>query len=336
MGRSISIVASLILLSLILPFVVMEAYFQMTGLHRFDLKDCFEHRVFVDQEKHLLHPNPGEVVEYNHEINGEEIYRFRGTFDHIGRRFTGPLKGTSVGHAFFGGSYTFGSGLYDEQTVPYLFSELSGLDTYNYGRSGFSPSGALLQLLRLDLDKQLPEQNQKIHVTYIYYPFQLRRINPSLQWVGKNGPQNPIFQPTGSSLSYRGTFAQAFPWVSRAFYFLGGFHLAHYLPEVHWPLGFESPQKMLCGFVNSMAAEAKSKLQTRLAGFHFVNVWHNDVKSQKDLLENLGDCLTDSVDHIQISIDMSMEEASIHFPKEVHPNELFNRQLAEKLVEKLK
>lgn len=314
----------------------MEAYFKYTGLHRFDLEDCFEHRVYTDQEKHLLHPNPGDIVEYNQKIDGEEIYSLRATFDHIGRRVSGTHKKTSTGHVFLGGSYTFGSGLHDEQTLPWLFSEFSGLDTYNYARSGFSPSNALLQLIRLDLAAQLPAQHQKIHVTYIYYPFQLRRINPSLQWVGKNGPQNPVFQPTDTTLSYQGTFAQAFPVVSRAFYFLGGFHLAHYLPEIHWPLGFEGPQKMLCDFVNSMATEARSRLQNRLAGFHFVNAWHNDVKSQRDLLENLGNCLSESVDHIQISKNMSMEEASIHFPKEIHPNENFNRQLAEKLVELLK
>jgi len=75
-------------------------------------------------------------------------------FDDKGRRKSLSDSGKSTKHAlFFGGSFTFGAGVPQYQTLPSNFQRISNHEyrSYNYGGDGFGPGAMFVQLDRDEL-----------------------------------------------------------------------------------------------------------------------------------------------------------------------------------------
>jgi hypothetical protein len=78
----------------------------------------------------------------------DSLYDVMYTIGPSGLRITPPgIPGGST-HCllFFGDSFTFGEGVQDSQTLPFLVAELSGARTYNFGFSGYGPHQMLAAL----------------------------------------------------------------------------------------------------------------------------------------------------------------------------------------------
>lgn len=87
--------------------------------------------------------------------------------DDLGRRSCPSGAPTAPFHAiFFGGSFTFGQGLTDEQTLPCAFQELSGGEyrAYNYGQNGYG-TGQMYWLLKGDefFDEEMPAEGLAVY-----------------------------------------------------------------------------------------------------------------------------------------------------------------------------
>lgn len=122
-----------------------------------------------------------------------QIYKFIGMFferkrsftttvNKFGRRITKPedkvLNKPEIW--FFGGSFTFGDGLNDNETFPWIIQENIGskYDVRNFGVNGYGTLHGLIQF-REELKKSL---RKPFMVVFVYSPFQLPRnvANPSL------------------------------------------------------------------------------------------------------------------------------------------------------------
>jgi len=90
--------------------------------------------------------------------DGKVLYKVEYNIDDTGLRKT-PWK-NSEPIFFFGDSFTFGEGVQDSESLPYIFSEISGYKTYNFGFHGYGPH-QMLRMLEVDLPTQLVRRNPK-------------------------------------------------------------------------------------------------------------------------------------------------------------------------------
>jgi hypothetical protein len=98
------------------------------------------------------------------------LYQVVYTTDARGRRLTPAdnLDNRSNYILFFGGSYTFGEGVNDDETMPYYVSQLApGFRVYNFGVGGYGPQHMLAKLQEKEMTTEVEEANGILIYTFI-------------------------------------------------------------------------------------------------------------------------------------------------------------------------
>jgi hypothetical protein len=102
--------------------------------------------LFVVDDTLGVRPKPGLRTTAKMTWQGQEIYDVVYTIDDVGLRVSPPPAAGAAGAAtdcvlFFGGSFTFGEGLDDDETLPYRVGVRSGghYAVRNFGFSGYGP-----------------------------------------------------------------------------------------------------------------------------------------------------------------------------------------------------
>ncbi len=116
---------------------------------------------------------------------------------------TGVEKNPQVA-IFFGDSFTYGEGLNDAETLPYLFESLSGgrVQTYNFGFHGYGPNQMLRIIETGLLDKIVPGRPPMV-VFYTALMEHIERAAGRLIWSA--GVPRYTLSP-GGGVEYAGTF----------------------------------------------------------------------------------------------------------------------------------
>ncbi|OAD23229.1 conserved hypothetical protein, membrane [Candidatus Thiomargarita nelsonii] len=102
---------------------------------------------------------------------------------------------------FFGGSFTFGEGVNDEQSMPYLVGLKSGYRTYNFGFHGYGPHQMLAAL-----EHDLVEETIDCMPTHIIYQVIMGHVSRSAghsRW-DKHGPKYILGED--GKVKYQGHF----------------------------------------------------------------------------------------------------------------------------------
>lgn len=102
---------------------------------------------------------------------GKKIYDVEYSVDEYGRRIT-PVKNIYNKRdkfvLFFGGSFTYGEGVGDNQTLPFGVGNNSlHFMPYNYGFHGLGPFDVLAKIENIDFKKEVKEKNGILIYTYI-------------------------------------------------------------------------------------------------------------------------------------------------------------------------
>src|SRR5262249_47552580 len=103
---------------------------------------------------------------------------------------------------FFGDSFTFGDGVNDDETLPNVFSILSGMRVLNFGVGGYGPHH-ILRLLERDIPKKITSSNACLMV-YTAVGEHIRRAAGRASW-DQNGP---LYEIQNGHLHYVGSFLQ--------------------------------------------------------------------------------------------------------------------------------
>ncbi|MES2528064.1 MAG: hypothetical protein V4598_13300 [Bdellovibrionota bacterium] len=121
--------------------------------------------------KNGLIPNLDETIVVKGKFSGKVKASSHVTTDSIGRRLTGNTSGSEKKKniVFLGCSFTYGFGVNNEDTYPYKVREKTGLNVYNYGISGTSPSLTLkiLRYLKGDYLKDMSKEDTTVIYTLI-------------------------------------------------------------------------------------------------------------------------------------------------------------------------
>lgn len=158
------------------------------------------------------HPGQYEVT-----IGG---LQFNMTHDAQGRRLTAPGERNMAGERpeiwIFGGSFTHGWGVNDDQTFPWLLQEsLPQYRMVNYGVSGY---GTLLSLLQLRREISAGSKPAKVVLAYLYFHDQrnvfsrerrktisgINHLGPLSQPRVEFGPEGSLINSGMAEVSYLG------------------------------------------------------------------------------------------------------------------------------------
>jgi hypothetical protein len=102
--------------------------------------------------------------------SGREIYNVTYTFDSLGRRVTPRPEDLQPSYfaMFTIGSFAFGEGLNDNQTIPYFFSKAAPeFESYNYSFSGYGPQQMCELLGQKNFGSEMQEHRGVLIYTFI-------------------------------------------------------------------------------------------------------------------------------------------------------------------------
>jgi len=164
--------------------------------------------------------------------DGTELYSVNYTIDEIGRRQTTCLIDDSLikrDVLFFGGSFTFGMGVEDDETLPYYYGKYGeGCRCFNYGFPGYGPQQVLEWLKRDDVINNV--DGEETIFIYTFIDVHLWRLVGSMlrytQWM-EDFP-NYILDEDGS-LRRHGSFKTGRPIRAAIYKVLGKSHILRIL-----------------------------------------------------------------------------------------------------------
>jgi len=174
--------------------------------------------------------------------NNPHIFNFE--IDNKGRRFTPQpsISNKKLNCLFFGCSFTFGTGVNDDQTLPYFFGQLHPeMEIYNYGIPGGSPQEIYLQSSHPENFDDIPQRPTIIIYTFI--SDHLRRLKGTInlifrapKWVGCL----PELEMVDEKIIYKGKFDENHPHL---FSFANILSKSHIMKEMikYTQLDYPSP-----------------------------------------------------------------------------------------------
>ncbi|MGV6825462.1 MAG: hypothetical protein ACWA5Q_00670 [bacterium] len=138
-------------------------------------------------------PIRNKVVTSRLTRNQRTLYDVKYSIGEDGLRVTSPFEEDAICVLFFGGSFTFGEGVNDDESMPYqvgLQSE-GAVRAYNFGFHGYGPHQMLSALQLGVVDKTIECEPQ--HVVYQMITSHVKRVVGLSSW-DKNGPRYELDQ----------------------------------------------------------------------------------------------------------------------------------------------
>lgn len=271
-------------------------------------------------------PAKGHVTTFRRYVGDVLVYDVVYSIDERGVRIPPPIRpeGTDACALFFGGSFMFGEGLRDEETLPYRVGLLTdgAYEIYNFGFHGYGPH-QMLAALELGLVDEAIDCTPRF-VVYQGSAFHIDRAAGLSTWE-KGGPR---FEPTDDGLvEYRGRWDPerfVYPaWLTAIFdasYVLGK------IPGIHRPTNDEDTVRYF-----GILETTRRLVETRYPGAEFLVVfWDGPDDPLARELEARGFRVI-RVSTILTDRDAHPEKYRLH-ELDGHPNALAMSMIAERVA----
>ena len=139
------------------------------------------------------------------DIVKDVIYDVTYNIDESGNRISGYPEDYDRSAVFVGGSFTFGEGLQDSESLPSFFALKSGFRAYNLGMHGYGPHQGLMQLSHPELRKERFGSEKIDIVFYRFIVDHISRVAGYSSW----DPIGPCYQLNeNNTLDYVGNFEE--------------------------------------------------------------------------------------------------------------------------------
>lgn len=238
-----------------------------------------------------------------------------------------PLLNVVSDHSYFfyGGSYMFGMGLNDIDTLPAQFQALkANANVYNLGISGWGIHQLLYLIQQGKLDSYF-NQNSNNTVIYGLMRHHIHRANHDLSALShvpwNHSTPTYRFNDEGSVI-YLGPYRQAYPTLSYLGETLNRSTAIRKLLSFTAQYNYEEKEKLFCGIIQSISIELKKR------NINFVTFSYNDLQ----YVDSLKNCLQRNGQYISLGDKAYVENRKYRLhDRDHHPSALFNKFLAEKL-----
>ena len=231
--------------------------------------------------------------------------------------------------AFLGGSFTFGEGIDDRETLPYFVGELApDCMPYNYGISGQGPQHMLLLLREGTLQEEIPQKTGI--AVYTFIEGHVHRAIGAMPQFNRWVSTFPYFYLRNGELVHGGTFETGRPWTSLLYHALYKSYTLRYLRVF-------LPRKFTAGHYDVTAAiinESARLFKEQFPGSRFcVLVYYCTDRIADEVTKRLDSSIT------VLNCTSMLYQLRTKLPDMVlsdyHPTGKSNKRVAERLAEEL-
>jgi len=267
-------------------------------------------------------PLPNTTTNLIIDIRGKPLNNKSYTIDEYGRRFIEEKPGRP--HLiFFGGSFVFGYGLHDNETLPYFLSEYTDYSVYNYAFSGYGTQQMLAHLERGDFCDEISVKEG--YAIYVFIDHHIRRLIGDMRLVNMWAGTYPYYYLDGDEVRRDGSFSTGREGLTNFYRLLW---TSNFLRLIGFNLPPESSDNTYFAF--KVIEKSRDIYESKFNGtfyvlIHPVSNEYWDIDYLKELLEE------SNIDVLEYPIVYS-EEYEI---EDGHPNAKFNRILAQLIAEDL-
>jgi hypothetical protein len=279
------------------------------GYHQAD--DLLGYRPAPSQSRHITRYNDDELS-----------YDVHYSTDKFGLRTHSDAKTGGPCILFFGGSFMFGEGLEDDQTLPWLVAQQTGYSTHNFGASGYG-SHQMLAALEQGLVQQVAADCDVIAVVYQGLMDHIARAAGKRSW-DQHGPRYEL--DDSGKISYRGHFDDPRPPPSLAQRLLNRSYIYRNLIADSAAISEQDIDRFIA--IIDASSKAVAKLYPN-ASFDVI-MWGSKYQRALDGIRELGIPLH-LAEAIQPDYDQHPEKYRIS-RHDKHPNERLNKRLADYVV----
>lgn len=232
---------------------------------------------------------------------------------------------------FFGGSFSFGEGLNDDETLPYLFEKLSGgrYQVYNFGFHGYGTQQMLRIIETGLLEKIIPAQ-QPMVVIYEALISHIERVTGKMIWT-VNVPRYKL-SPSGMA-KHVGTFAddpnlQENLKRSKEITYINSQLLARLMAP-------KRTQEDIKLFVQ-IVLQSKIFLEKKYKAKFFMLIWNFEGKEGGRVVNLLRKCGIEVITVDQVFKEYKDPFENYLIEGDYHPTKLANERIAKYLLEYVK
>ncbi|UCG75763.1 MAG: hypothetical protein JSV95_00040 [Gemmatimonadota bacterium] len=274
-------------------------------------------------------PAPGRAVQAWKTVGHERVYDVIYTIDeHAMRRTRGPEQGAGS-FLFFGGSYVFGEGIEDEETLPFFFSRELGFRyrVLNLGFSGYGPH-QMLRSIEIGLFDDAAAE-PVIAAIYVGMPSHVDRL-AGKSWWDPFGPRYAL-SPEGS-VAYEGPFLRLPErWVGVYYTLLKTVEVARRSVVIDRTMGLfdgtqRSSDRASVDLYVSVIERSAEILKERYGAALLVLFWDDDGDRSARILRRLEDL---GIPYRRVSQFMSADQRmEYRVPEDGHPSAVANAIMA--------
>jgi len=252
------------------------------------------------------------------------------TIDQFNRRIT-PLKYNSPNEnyiMFLGGSYTFGEGVEDDETLPfYLGRMIDNYSIYNYGLPGSGPFDMLAKIQHIDFKQEIKEK-QGLAI-YTMFDDHVHRIIGSMTVMSWQTSGAYYKKNTQGQLVRKGTFHSGRPMITFIYKFLSKSLLLQKL-GITFPLRMRDKHFKLTAEV---LHQMKNELQKTYPGIKFIVLLYPNTEYSKFLISHFEQYGIDYLDYTELFKNRT-EKLILH-ELNIHPNHNAYKIIADQLKKDL-
>ena len=232
---------------------------------------------------------------------------------------------------FFGDSFTYGEGLNDHETLPYLFEALSGgrYRVYNFGFHGYGPH-QMLRIIETGWLEKIVSGPQPMVVVYEALIEHIERVSGKMIWDARV----PRYKLAPSGLAvYAGTFADD-PSLQENLKRTK--NLSNPKSQLLAKLtGSKRTREDITLFVQ-IVLQAKNLLETRHKARFYVVVWPFGDKDDGKVIDDLKESGIEVISVDQVFKEYQDPKENYLIEADNHPTKLANERLAQYLLNYLK
>ncbi|HLW56485.1 MAG TPA: hypothetical protein VKY27_03815, partial [Bacteriovoracaceae bacterium] len=301
-----------------------------------------EERPLNGAKPYLDYIRPNSVYRIYKHFNNEVIYDVKYEFNEFSLRDIPQHNPQKDDHhlVFAGCSFTFGEGLYVEETFPYLVEQqIEGYHTYNWSFMG----GGIHRLLNhadfLPLKEHIKQEKGKLF--YMFFADHLNRFHATPDYISWAAYKDPIYKVEEGKIVYKGIAGETSSYRQYQYFKklgLGNFFVKFYSIFKMYYRG----DKELEDFVIAVKTLKEKYLQNFSEG-EFTFVFHplflprdNQVERMKPLLTKHGISYIDPTPEFRAySATLNTDKASTIFriSNDGHPSHFFNQFLSNYFLE---
>tara|TARA_R110002049_G_scaffold152839_2_gene316988 strand:- start:2002 stop:3243 length:1242 start_codon:yes stop_codon:yes gene_type:complete len=277
---------------------------------------------------HSLLPNFDKDITLYEKNSDRVIYKAKYTTNESGWRITSEPDKEKNGPSlvFLGCSFTFGEGLNNNETFPYVLSDITGLKTYNYGVPGSSPALMLKTILKSDKPIFDPnDQNEKV-LFYVYIGDHFNRVIANSKYLkyDLNFYNDPYFYLEDDQLKFENTFSEM-NFFKKTFIRLLSKSSFMKVLRLSYPSIGEEQVKLFAAIIEGIKKEAMKRDET-VKDFYVV-IWPGEKYKNTALISELSNAGIKTINYGDIDL-FNLLKNRHELKRDGHPSALTNNLLA--------